>query len=128
MKWFRSLFGQKRGTKKTQDNLHCQKCGASMPDSKANRRWGICKSCRREQTREQGDYKRIGSGPAAVRVTPCLAWKCPQCGTVLRKGGLGQVFMPGDPVSMVAGTATCSVCNSTYSQSDVYGGRYDFHG
>lgn len=49
----------------TEVNFRCQKCGASMPDSKANRRLGICKSCRREQAREQPEYtQHISEYPA----------------------------------------------------------------
>ena len=59
------------------------------------------------------------------RVTECRLWKCPKCGTILEKRGLGKVWNPGDPITRVAGTATCGRCLSRYDQADVYGGLYD---
>ncbi|MGQ9731387.1 MAG: hypothetical protein ACUVX8_08940 [Candidatus Zipacnadales bacterium] len=59
------------------------------------------------------------------RVTSCRLWKCPNCGELLEKTGLGTLWMPSDPLSKVAGTATCGRCGSEFSQSEVYGGRFD---
>jgi hypothetical protein len=50
----------------TEFERRCQKCGALMPDSKANRRLGICKACRREQARGRGDGQRAASGHPAL--------------------------------------------------------------
>lgn len=62
---------------------------------------------------------------SGATVTANRLWKCPKCGTVLVKGGLGKYWNPGDPISRVAGTATCGGCMSRYDQADVYGGKYD---
>lgn len=48
-------------------------------------------------------------------------FKCPQCGTILRKGMAGH-FKPG---SRIIGTATCGKCGARFSQQDVYDGKYD---
>jgi hypothetical protein len=45
-------------------------------------------------------------------------WKCPKCGGVLQKGA-GAMF------AQTIGVATCGGCGATFSQSDVYGGKYD---
>jgi len=59
-------------------------------------------------------------------ITTCRLWKCPGCGTVLEKGALGKLVQPGQPASRIVGTATCGKCGARYTQSDVYGGRYDY--
>lgn len=59
------------------------------------------------------------------QVTDSRLWKCPECGELLEKGGLGTIFMPSDPITKVAGTATCSKCGAQFLQSDIYGGRFD---
>jgi len=58
-------------------------------------------------------------------VTSNRLWQCPKCGIILEKRGLGKVWNPGDPISRVAGNATCGKCMSRYDQADVYGGMYD---
>lgn len=60
--------------------------------------------------------------------TDCKYWKCPSCGEVLEKGGLGMFMFPGDDTDKILGTSTCSKCGAGFSQSDVYGGAYDFAG
>jgi hypothetical protein len=45
-------------------------------------------------------------------------WKCPRCGGILQKGA-GAMF------AQVIGTATCAGCGTKFSQSDIYGGKYD---
>jgi hypothetical protein len=59
------------------------------------------------------------------RVTDCRLWKCPKCGELLEKGALGTVWMPFESIAKVAGTGTCSKCGTEFSQSDIYGGRFD---
>lgn len=59
------------------------------------------------------------------RVSDCRLWKCPKCGELLEKGGLGSIWMPFDPIAKVAGTGTCSKCGTEFSQSDIYSGRFD---
>jgi len=66
------------------------------------------------------------SSAKATTITSCRLWKCPSCGEVLEKGALGKVVHPGEPASRIVGTATCGKCGAKYSQSDVYGGRYDY--
>lgn len=61
-------------------------------------------------------------------VTDSKYWRCPSCGEVLEKGGLGVFIFPGDDSGNIIGTATCSKCEAGYSQPDVYGGVYDFVG
>jgi len=63
-----------------------------------------------------------------ARVTSNRLWACPKCGTLLEKKALGTVWNPGDPVTRVAGTATCGNCLSVFDQVEVYGGKYDFEG
>ena len=58
-------------------------------------------------------------------VTEIRLWRCPKCSMILRKGLLGRVWHPGDPISTVAGMGTCSNCGARYPQSDIYGGKYD---
>jgi len=45
-------------------------------------------------------------------------WKCPKCGGILQKGA-GAMF------AETIGVATCGGCGAKFSQSDVYGGKYD---
>lgn len=61
----------------------------------------------------------------AGHITDCRLWKCPKCGELLEKGGLGTVWIPFDPISKVAGTGTCAKCGAEFPQSDIYGGRFD---
>ena len=58
-------------------------------------------------------------------VSESRIWKCPHCGELLRKGALGSVWQPGQPIDNVAGTGTCSKCGAEFRQADIYGGRYD---
>jgi uncharacterized tellurite resistance protein B-like protein len=53
-----------------------------------------------------------------------IAWKCPKCGIILRKGNpvLADALKNG---SEILGTATCANCGARYSQHDVYSGKYD---
>jgi len=72
--WF---LRRKKQEKQTIYSLRCNQCGNPMPDSKANRKWGICKSCRREKQRSQKKTLRV------LRGTP--EWeneviKCEGCG------------------------------------------------
>ena len=60
-------------------------------------------------------------------VTDCRIWKCPKCGELLEKRGLGGIWIPFEPISKVAGTGTCTTCGTAYEQSDIYGGRFDVH-
>lgn len=48
-------------------------------------------------------------------------WKCPKCGSILRKGMAGMIA----PGANIVGTATCGSCGGRFQQSDVYGGKYD---
>ena len=45
-------------------------------------------------------------------------WNCPKCGGLLQKG-VGAMF------AETIGVATCGGCGAKFSQSDVYGGKYD---
>jgi hypothetical protein len=80
-----------------------------------------------------GCDKKSGTGGSTQMTTPSRGatvtanrlWKCPKCGKVLEKRGLGMYWNPGDPISRVAGNATCGNCMSRYDQADVYGGKYD---
>jgi ankyrin repeat protein len=65
------------------------------------------------------------SGTKSEIVSTSRLWKCPKCGELLEKKNLGIVWMPGDALSRVAGTGTCSRCGSNFPQSDIYGGRFD---
>jgi rRNA maturation protein Nop10 len=58
------------------------------------------------------------AAPEVLRTPKSDYWKCPKCGGVLRKG-VGAVF------AATIGTATCGGCGAKFSQSDVYGGKYD---
>lgn len=79
------------------------------------------------------DDNKSGAGGSTSMTTPSRGttvtanrlWKCPKCGTVLEKRGLGKYWNPGDPISRVAGNATCGNCMTRYDQADVYGGKYD---
>jgi len=70
---------------------------------------------------------KMSNDQNAIRkvVTDCRLWKCPKCSELLEKGALGTVWMPGEPITKVAGTGTCSKCGSEYQQADIYGGRFD---
>jgi hypothetical protein len=70
-------------------------------------------------------FQAFGQQTRSSRVTDCKLWQCPKCGTILEKRGLGKVWNPGDPITRVAGTATCGRCLSRYDQADIYGGLYD---
>ncbi|WP_196219677.1 tetratricopeptide repeat protein [Microcystis aeruginosa] len=51
-------------------------------------------------------------------------WMCPKCGSTLKKGADVDVMNLLDPSKLV-GIATCSSCGATFSQKDVYSGKYD---
>lgn len=61
----------------------------------------------------------------ARTVTSNRQWYCPSCKAMLTKGALGVVWMPGEAIDKVQGTASCGDCGHQVSQSDVYGGKYD---
>ena len=58
MEWIKRLFGQKKSTDVDSSGLSCSQCGKSMPESKLNRKWGICKSCRRVHSMTGGGSRR----------------------------------------------------------------------
>jgi hypothetical protein len=72
-----------------------------------------------------GGATKMATRTRGSKVTANRLWKCPKCGKVLEKRGLGKYWNPGDPITRVAGNATCGNCMSTYDQADVYGGMYD---
>jgi ribosomal protein L37AE/L43A len=51
-------------------------------------------------------------------------WKCPNCGNILEKGADVDVMNLLGPSKLV-GIATCDSCGATFSQKDVYSGKYD---
>jgi hypothetical protein len=51
------------------------------------------------------------------------AWKCPKCGAILAKSEYG--LASANVAAMIIGTATCLSCGARYSQTDVYGGKFD---
>ena len=59
-------------------------------------------------------------------ITNCSFWKCPNCGEVLNKGGLGTIFSVGQPTDGIFGSGTCGKCAASFAQADIYGGKYDF--
>ena len=59
-------------------------------------------------------------------VTDCNFWKCPNCGEVLNKGLLGTIFCVGQPTDGIVEAGTCGKCAASFSQADIYGGKYDF--
>lgn len=71
--------------------------------------------------------RRFPEGPVVRkgRVTNIRIWKCPRCEAILEKKGLGTVIMAGETASKIVGTATCSGCGATFSQTDIYAGVYD---
>ena len=84
------------------------------------------------RARMVGGHRRGESGPVRSAptetgsvVTDCRLWKCPNCGVLLERAGLGTVWQAGDPLARVAGTSTCTKCGAEFPQADVYGGRYD---
>ena len=78
--------------------------------------------------KEATDSFATAEAPATgSRVTASRLWQCPKCGKLLAKQGLGKVWNVGDPISRVAGTATCGNCMSRFDQKDVYSGLYDVH-
>lgn len=74
---------------------------------------------------QSGGSTNVTTRTRGSKVTSNRLWQCPKCGTILEKRGLGKVWNPGDPISRVAGNATCGKCMSRYDQADVYGGMYD---
>ena len=84
----------------------CLQCGGPLPPTKANKRSGVCKSCRRAAEREQGNFTAgsthrlaggvSGSGSAGV-------W-CSICGRPLEAlGDPRNTFAPG---TLVVGPGT----------------------
>lgn len=63
---------------------------------------------------------------ASRKVTEQRKWRCPSCNVLLEKGALGVVWLPGEELSKVHGTATCDKCGNSVLQTDVYGGKYDY--
>lgn len=51
-------------------------------------------------------------------------WRCPKCGSTLKKGADVDVMNLLGPSNLV-GIATCGSCGATFSQKDVYSGKYD---
>ncbi len=52
-------------------------------------------------------------------------WKCPKCAAVPRKGSANLFRENLARGAIFSGTATCGGCGAQFSQSDVYGGKYD---
>lgn len=70
--------------------------------------------------------KKPASVGKRIEKSQSVYWRCPHCRGILKKGGLdimedlrraGGQFM--------GGTATCTGCQGTVSQKDVYDGKYD---
>ena len=50
-------------------------------------------------------------------------WRCPKCRARLMKGNVDTIKALG--VYNIVGVATCGSCGATFSQRDVYSGKYD---
>ena len=74
---------------------------------------------------QASDSSSVAARTRGATVTANKLWRCPNCNSVLEKGNLGVVWNAGDPISRVAGIATCMRCKSQFEQADVYGGMYD---
>ncbi len=87
---------------------------------------------RRERAQQVPAQASLGQKPARgtreTFITSNPKWKCPSCGAILGKSGLGKVFFPGEATYKVQGSGTCGQCNRSFSASDIYGGKYDVEG
>jgi hypothetical protein len=81
-------------------------------------------SLSKEKVQNEG-LKKMQTRVRSSTVTGNRLWQCPKCGKILEKRGLGKYWNPGDPITRVAGNATCGNCMARYDQADVYGGMYD---
>lgn len=61
-----------------------------------------------------------------MKVTDNKIWQCPKCNAILEKGGLGNVVFPSESTKQLYGTGTCNNCGASFTQSDIYGGKYDY--
>ena len=67
---------------------------------------------------DEGSYVPSSSG-----ISDNPNWCCPQCSTILQKGNIELMKALGG--ASVVGVATCGSCGASFSQREVYSGRYD---
>ncbi len=65
---------------------------------------------------------RPGSALSFGKTVVSDLWKCPKCGTILKKGMAAQTMAP---FARISGYATCGACGATLAAAEVYGGKYD---
>jgi Zn-finger nucleic acid-binding protein len=75
--------------------------------------------------KKRNDKNDVALSAKPFSVTDRKIWKCPKCGTILKKGNLDFFLQMEDSLSGLEGNATCQNCGSSFSQRDIYSGLFD---
>jgi hypothetical protein len=80
----------------------------------------------KEKTKRVAHKEKMGSSIGSNMVANARVWKCPKCKAILEKGALGIEIFIGECVEKIYGMGMCPNCGAAFSQSQSYGGKYDY--